>query len=87
MSCSLFCCEDIQSPPRLWTVRRALRFRGLWERNFTRTPCYVARKQVLYLEDNRGESRANGTRKETRELQETKLKRSVRAVKIACHSK
>lgn len=51
------------------------------------TPCYVARKQALHLEDNRGESRANGTRKETRELEETKLKRSVRALKIACHSK
>ena len=66
MSCSLFCCEDILSLPRLWTVRRALRFRGLWGKEFY-TPCYIARKQALNLEDNREKSRASGTRKKTSE--------------------
>lgn len=81
MSCSLFCCEDIQSLPRLWTVRRALRFRGLWGKEFY-TPCYIARKQARHLEDNvksharvarvrrrasEGESHASDTCKETRE--------------------
>ena len=31
------------------------------------TPCYIARKQARHLEDNRGKSRASGTRKETSE--------------------
>ena len=66
MSCSLFCCEDILSLPRLWTVRRALRFRGLWGKEFY-TPCYIARKQARHLEDNREKSRASGTRKKTSE--------------------
>ena len=66
MSCILFCCEDIQSLPRLWTVRQALRFHGLWGKEFY-TPCYMAREQALHLGDNRGKSRASGTRKKTRE--------------------
>ena len=81
MSCSLLRCEDIQSLPRLWTVRQALRFRGLWERNFTHHVVQPAGKPFIWgiivkshsrvarirRQVSDGESRASGTCKETQE--------------------